>query len=351
MTDVYAQFERVHPGVHVELQFKNESGDASMLNYLRHAQRLAPTILPDLILLDTQQLWQVADLELVQPIAVKQFITPTDFFPFTIAAASYNETLLGIPYATDLIHLVYDKEHVETPPVGWNELLTLGQPYRFVMSKNEGVNEAVLTQYLGAGGVLTTEATASNTEALTTLFTFAAAANRAGIVSEEVLSLTNLEQVWERFTADATGFAYTSARLMLSQPDSLVSNNIGYGHIPTSTGGGQTVGHVWAFAIVTTDPEQVQLAIDLINLLLEPTVHSSWAQEVKYIPASVTAFESWRTASDYYDFLRNELDLAVALPNGRRYTDFSKRLQQGYEKVLHGEMTPAEAVIYVQAVP
>ena len=41
----------------------------------------------------------------------------------------------------------------------------------------------------------------------------------------------------------------------------------------------------------------------------------------------------------------------MALPNGRRYADFSKRLQQGFEKVVRGEMTADEAVIYVQAAP
>ena len=324
ITNVYAQFERTHPGVHVELQFKNESGDASMLNYLRGAQRLAPTILPDLILLDSQQLWQVTDLELVQTIDLAQLTNPADFFPFTLAAVTSDEQLFGIPYATDLIHLVYHKEQIENSPASWADLLTLAAPYHFSTGKNEGLNEALLTQYLGAGGIFTPEDAAINEDALRALLTFAAAAKTAGVLSEEEFTLTTSEQVWENFITNPSRLANTAAHPILAQLDSLANRNIGYSHLPT---------------------------IDLINLLLEPTLHSTWAQETKYIPASLLAFDSWRTAGDYYDFLRSELDGAVALPNGRRYADFSKRLQQGYEKVVRGEMTADEAVIYVQAAP
>lgn len=351
VTAAYAQFERTHPGVHVELQFKNESGEASMLNYLRNAQRLSPTILPDLILIDSQQLWQVADLELVQAVTLDQLANRPDFFPFTVDAVTYNAQLFGIPYATDLIHLVYHKDTVAVIPGTWRELLALGQPYHFVAGKNEGLNEALLVQYLGAGGVFALEDALTNPEVLRALFTFTIEAKAAGVVTEEVLTLASLEQVWEHFIANQASLANTSARLMLSQLDSLAGRNIGYGHIPTSSGGIQTIGHVWAFALVTTDPQQARLALDLINLLLEPTVHSAWGQEVKYMPTTPIAFDGWRTTGDYYDFLRSELEVAVVLPNGRRYADFSKRLQQGYEKVVREEMTPDEAVVYVLATP
>lgn len=351
ITNVYAQFERTHPGVHVELQVKNESGDASMLNYLRGAQRLAPTILPDLILIDSQQLWQVTELELIQAINIDQLTNLTDFFPFTLAAVTSDEQLFGVPYATDLIHLVYHKEQIENSPTSWADLLTLAAPYQFSTGKNEGLNDALLTQYLGAGGRFGPEDTAINVDAVRALLTFAAEAKAAGVISEQEFALTTLDQVWESFTTNPSSLANTSARHILSQLDSLTGRDIGYGPIPTSSGSVRAIAHVWAFAIVTADPVQIQLAIDLINLLLEPTLHSTWAQETKYIPASRLAFERWRTPGDYYDFLHNELDVAVALPNGRRYADFSKRLQQGYEKIVRGEMTADEALIYVQAAP
>lgn len=350
MTDIYAQFERAHPGVHVEIQLKNESGEASMLNYLRSAERLAPTILPDLILLESQQLWQVADLELTQPITITQLPNVDDLFPFTLVATTYEGELIGIPYATDLLHLVYHKEGIETPPSSWRELVALGLPYSFIIGKNEGLASALFAQYLSAGG-FAQESMSNNPEALRLLFTFAAEAKAAGVITEETLTLSSLEQIWERFTSESQGLANTSTRLMLSQLDGLTGRNIGYAHLPTSSGGVQTVAQVWAFAIITTDPEQARLALDLIDLLREPAVHSAWGRQVNYIPAGLDAFEQWRTPSDYYDFLRDELAAAVPLPNGWRYMDFNKRLQQGYEKVVRGEMTPEEATIYVEAAP
>jgi len=350
MADVYAQFERAHPGVHVEIQLKNESGEASMLNYLRSAQRLAPTILPDLILLDSQQLWQVADLELAQPITIAQVTNLNDLLPFTLAAATYEGELIGIPYATDLLHLVYHKEGIENPPSNWAELLTLGLPYSFIIGKTEGIADALFAQFVSAGG-FAQESISNNPEALRLLFTFAAQAKAAGVLSAETLTLTSLEQIWAQFTSESQGLANTSARLMLSQLDGLAGKNIGYAHLPTSSGGVQTVAHVWAFAIITTDPEQVRLALDFINLLREPAIHSAWGRQVNYIPVGLDAFEQWRTSGEYYDFLHDELEAAVPLPNGWRYADFNRRLQQGYEKVVRGEMTPEEATIYVQAAP
>ena len=79
---VYDQFRQNHPEVHLDIQIKAESGEASLYAYLRNAQSMAPTILPDVVLLDTAQLWQAAELGLIQPIQWDALHNTNDFFQF-----------------------------------------------------------------------------------------------------------------------------------------------------------------------------------------------------------------------------------------------------------------------------
>jgi hypothetical protein len=70
------------------------------------------------------------------------------------------------------------------------------------------------------------------------------------------------------------------------------------------------------------------------------------------VPTQPAAFDAWSSGNAYYEFLRSELaPAAVAIPNGRRFADFSARLQEAQHKVLSGQSSPADAALDVQVTP
>jgi maltose-binding protein MalE len=131
LTSAFLQFEQRHPGVRIDVQVKAESGQADIPSYLRSAQRVAPTILPDLVLIDSRQIWRLADLGLLSPMETTPMEYSTDFYPFAVDSVEYKGDAYGVPYAADVIHLAGFLDEEQPAPVTWNELLTQGEPYLF----------------------------------------------------------------------------------------------------------------------------------------------------------------------------------------------------------------------------
>lgn len=346
---VYNQFRHNHPAVHLDIQIKAESGEASLYAYLRNAQSMAPTILPDVVLLDTVQLWQAAELGLIQPVQWDALHHTNDFFQFARTATSYQGQVIGIPYAADLIHLVYHTNQITQLPTTWDTLLTTGGPYWFAAGKRDYPNESLLLQYVGAGGQLFENGAVSNPDALTALFTFLLEAKAAGVLPDEILEFKNTTDTWSTFTGRQTGFADASAHWVLAQQDGV--SDLGFAQIPTINGAAVTIAHTWAFALVTPVPEQQQLALELIDQLLEPTIHSAWSRATKQLPTQISVYATWLDSSPYYEFLQRQLDVAIALPNGPQFADFARRLQQAQEAVLLSQLSIEDAVQFVQTAP
>ncbi|MBX3014564.1 MAG: extracellular solute-binding protein [Caldilineaceae bacterium] len=349
LADIYEQFRINHPDVHLDIQTKAESGEASGLNYLRYAQRMAPTLLPDVILMNTEQLWQVAELGLVQPIPWDSLTHTADFFQFARDAVSYQGQLLGIPYAADVVHLVYHVNQLPQAPVTWADVITNGSPYFFAAGRRELPNESLLLQYIGAGGQLLEDGSVSNPDALRAFFAFLVQAKAAGVLSADLLNLKSMDDAWAAFTAAPTSFADTSTRLVLAQAAPV--DNLGFAQIPTINGAAVSVAHTWAFALLTTDLEQQQLALDLLDHLLEPAIQSAWSHTTLYLPTQITAYATWLDTSPYYEFLQRQLDVAIAIPTGRPFADFARRLQQAQEAVLLNQLSIDDAVKFVQTAP
>jgi ABC-type glycerol-3-phosphate transport system substrate-binding protein len=350
LATIYEQFERSHPGVHIEIQVRVDSGEASLLSYLRSAQRVAPTILPDIILIDTQQLWQVADLELLAPLRQSQFDPNQELYPFTIEAATYNGQLLGLPYTTELTHLLYYPSQLADKPQTWEEFLAAGQPLFFIAGKSENLNKFSYLQYRSASS-LASVVEPPDEDALLRFFAFLVDAKERGLIAEVAPDLTTSDAVWEVFTAAETGLAETSSRTALEHWDVINSGTVGYIPFFNRDGTPLTSARVWTFALINSDPEQHELSLALLKAFLDPAIHSQWSRIVMQIPAQRSAFGLWRNPAPYYDFLENELANARALPNGRRFADISHRLQNAQELVLRGKMTAEEATLYVQTTP
>lgn len=346
---VYDQFRHNHPGVHLEIQVKAASGDSSLAAYLRYAQSMAPTILPDVILLDSEQLWQAAELGLVQPVDWNSVPYTNDFFRFTRAAVTYHGQTIGIPYVADVVHLVYHTNQTIQAPVTWDALMAAGLPYVFAAGKRDYPNESLLLQYVGAGGQLFEDGTVSNPDALMALFAFLLQAKTAAILPAEVLELKSFNDTWSVFANKDIGFADTSAQWILAQQK--MGAEVGFAQIPTIHGAAITIGHTWAFALLTPLPEQQQLALELIGQLLEPTVHSAWSRTTMQLPTQISAYDSALDASPYHEFLQRQLDVAIAIPNGPHFADFARRLQQAQESVLLNQLSVEDAVKFVQSAP
>jgi len=352
---IIAQFGQIHPDVFLQIDVKAESGETNILRYLRSAQQNAPSILPDIAVLDTQQLWQLVDLGLVQPLGDDELGYLGDMYPVAVDAVTYQEVSYGLPYAMDLMHLAYDKNSVERLPESWQDLLDAQAAYLLEVGlfPEEGYSPlsktSMLLLYLGAGGMLTESGTAENADALESVVEFLAQGQEEGVIVRPTEDRPLIESIWSALSTGDFAYANISARSYLDHYE--IFDNIGFGTVPMQSGSPQTVARVWAFAILTNDPEQRALALDFIQLLLDPNVQGTWGQFAHCLPSQRQAFETWLNGNEYYEFLYNEIDSAVALPNGPRFVEFSQRIQEAQHALLNGDVTPQEALQKMRSVP
>ena len=348
LTSAFHQFEQANPGTRVDAQVKAESGISSLVNYLRSGQRAAPSIMPDVALVNTQHLWQLADLGLVTEISPAELGQFGPYYQFALDAVTYNDLIYGIPYAADILHVAYYLDQLETPPTTWSELFSGEQEFLFPGSGGDGFqNASILLQYIGAGGQLLEDGSISNPEALEAVFEFLVEGRIRGIIPSEVADLASLNAVWTAFVSGGRGVAASAADTFLENRDS--APQVHFGQVPTRNGLHATIADTWAFVILTEDPAQREQVLALLKHLMVSTVQGAWGQYTHRLPSNQQAMAEWTATGDYQDFLNRQLEVAVALPNGRAFDEFSRRLQAAQSGVLSGELTADEAVKQVRA--
>lgn len=341
LDNAFHQFEQRNPNIRLDIQVKADSGTASLFNFLRSAQQVAPAILPDLVLINTQQLWQLVDLGIVTALTEDELLD-AELYPLTHSAILYNTQAMGIPYAIDLVHLAYATTEVDSPPSNWTELLAADHPLIFPGAENASP-AATLLQYVGAGGSLLENGSVSDPAALEQLFTFVAQARDQNIIPNTVVEIPGFSAMWRAYTEQPGKLA--TVQVNQFSPNATGINPPAYSHVPTRSGETVTIADTWAFAVLTQDLQRRRVVLALVSELLAPEVQGPWSQFAARLPSQPAAFALWTAQPNgYNDFLQQLLDKAIAPPNGPAFADFARRLQTAQAGVLRNELTPADAV-------
>ncbi len=261
-SNAFHQFEQRNPTIRLDIQVKAEMGAANLFNFLRSAQQVAPTILPDLVLINTQQLWQVVELGMVVALAEEEILPGANFFPVARDAVQYRTQTVGIPYIVDVTHLVYSSEVIDTPPRTWAELIANNQAFLYPATET-GTTNATLLQYVGAGGELLEDGSISDPEVLEAFFTFLVQAHESGVIPNSVLDMSGFSSVWRAFSEDRTLLA--TVQVTQFHPNATGIKPPNYTFVPTRNGDPVTIADTWAFAILTEDAHRRQLALTLVQ--------------------------------------------------------------------------------------
>ncbi|MGD2206399.1 MAG: hypothetical protein PVH17_06435, partial [Anaerolineae bacterium] len=145
-----ATFEAAHSRVRLQFILKKPYGKGGILDFLLTTSAVAPDLLPDLVLLDVDELNTAVQARLVQPL--NDLLPPdlvADLYPFARNASTFDGRLYGLQVWADLDHLVYNTGKLTVPPRSWPGVLSNPGPYLFPAGGQAGlVNDAFLVQYL-----------------------------------------------------------------------------------------------------------------------------------------------------------------------------------------------------------
>jgi len=335
--------------VTVEYILKKPYGKGGILDFLRTASTAAPTILPDLVILDTLEVDEAAKAGLIQPLdnLVSKELQG-DLFPF--ARRSFDGQLVGIQFEADIEHFVYNTNKIDSPPLTWREVISNRVPYIFPAGGEGGlVNDAFLIQYLAAGGELFDESgkPALDKDALVEVLQFYKDGLEAGAIPPSVLEFEDLDDCWVMYVSAQAAMSNVSSARYLKDRDLL--KNTSFAAIPTRDGNIATLSKGWALTIVTEDPNRQAIAAQFIEWLLEPENNANWNLVAGHLPTRQTAFERLGTADSYFPFARQQLENVYPRPTTPAYEKIGRALQRAVHDVLQGEASPQEAATAVIA--
>ncbi|MGC8837720.1 MAG: extracellular solute-binding protein [Anaerolineae bacterium] len=338
-------FEEAHPSISVVLRVKAAEGRGGLLDLLQKAHPVAPSILPDLVVLNAEDLGEAVRAGVLQPLdpLLPQALLD-GLYPFAVNVGRFPEGLMAVQFAADVEHLAYDSSKVPTPPVTWTDVLSGTARYIFPAGGQQGrVNDAFLIQYLALGGRLVDEKgqPALDGRLLARVLDFYAQGVERNVIRPNVLELETLDQCWERLVAGGPGMANVAASRYLRERTKRPA--LRFAPLPTWNGAVTTMSRGWTFALVAQDRPHQEAAALLIAWLLDPPRLAAWSVSAGYLPTRREALTYLEDGTPYIPFLHWQLESAHYHPTAASYEAIAQALQSAVREVLSGTSTPDES--------
>ena len=347
MGSLLADFNETHPDVKLQFVLKKPRGKGGLLDLLLMASSVAPSVLPDVIMLEPHDLRDAVSAGLAQPLDA--LLAPSlqeDLFPFVLEAGRFDGQLRGIQFQADVPHLLYNTNKVEIPPLTWTDVLTRPEA-RYLFPAGGLAADSFLLHYLSTGALLFDEIgkSALDEEAMAAVLSYYAAGIRSGVVPTTVLELKSTLDAWPIYLEAEVAMTEIAASHYLANRDLL--RNTAYDAIPGQTGPAPTVSQGWMIAIVTTDPYRDGAAYRFLEWWLSPERNANWNLAAGTLPVRCSVYGRLGEQDPYFIFLARLLETAHPYPLVPDYREVAAAWRMAIEAVMTGEQTPEEAAAQV----
>jgi multiple sugar transport system substrate-binding protein len=357
-----SRFNAEHPGIRVE---RRDTPDAADQRHQLYVQWLnAGASDPDILQLDA--IWTPEFAAAGWIIPLDQFRPDTAaFFPSTISANRWQDTLFALPWFVDVGMLYWRTDLLSAPPATLGELVRdakrvkqrRGLRYGLVWqgARYEGLITNFL-EYLGAfgGKILEGGQVVVNSEpGLRALTEMRDEIYREGIVPPAVLTwheeesrfaFQNGESVFMRNWPYAVG-------LMQDSTQSRVAGRFSVAPMPAGPGGKPTAALGGAQLAINRRTEHPRAAWAVIDYLTQPEQMQERARVVGQFPARMELYDGDGLAADLGIppvIARQVIEYAVPRPVTPVYNQLSEILQINLHRALTRQTTPAAALARAQ---
>jgi hypothetical protein len=326
----------------VNTTVKRGTGSGGLHHLLSTASEVAPSILPDLLVLNQHDILLAAAEGLLQPIDTPLPIG-MDFYTVTLDSVQDHTGLWALPYLARVDQMAYRPGITETAPLDWSGVLSGNYTMLLPGAPPEGLAADVLLQiYLGSGGRAVDQMGQASLDraSLERTYSFLLELQRAGQLDPlQALSLTSAAACWSAYQEGKGDLSPVPFGQFWSGPreDALPA------WAPTEEGTPLTVFYTWGIAIVTPDPARYESALMLARWMVAAQQMADVARAGNLTPTRLSALQVWQLAADELAFADEVLSHGVmALPPAID-VPVRRALQAGLVALLQSEATTAES--------
>lgn len=340
-------FERANPTLEVNLLLKKASGKGGVVDFLRTAKEVAPSVLPDVAVMNATDLTQAHADGLIQTLdgRLDRSIVQ-DLLPAARKMGTVDGHLVGVPIGLEMEHMVYNTLVFTTTPLLWTGVLSANTRYLFPAKGTNGlVNDATLSHYFSAGGKLLDEQgkPAIDEQALRQVLLFYRQGIENGTLDAGLLEASTVEELWPVYLEARAGITHISVRQFLTDRELLKNSAFAPVLVPDESNLPVAVTHGWTLVLVTADPGRQKAALTLLEWFLSTSNNVAWNNINKSIPTRDSAYQQLAGDDPYWVFLTEQLNNAQPQPGFAGYDQLGRIIQQAVQQVISGEATPEEA--------
>lgn len=330
------EFMAENPGVRLEVRVKALDGPGGMLDSLIAANAAAPSALPDLVLLSRPLLESATVKGLLYPYdGLTSIMEDGNWFEYARQLAQVKTKTYGIPFAGDIMVLVYALSSVKTAPPSLQAVLSQGGAVLFPAADPQAL--FTLCIYLAEGGKLQDmqgrpileEAT------LTNVLSYYQQASISEVMPYTLTQYSYDQQVWEALLGGQSPIAvtWTSTYLRSSQDK---RENLAIAPLPTPDGEPFSLATGWSWALAGQDAVRRSLSVKLAEFLVNKDFLAKWTWAAGYLPPRLDALEDWQAPDTFKDIVQIA-DTAKLLPSADLVSILGPALEQAVLDVIAGK--------------
>lgn len=337
-------FETDHPGVKLEIRIKAENGNTDLLDILSATSNAAPAVMPDLIALSYSDVQTAASTGFLHPLeGMTNILQDPDWYAVAREFGQYQNTEVGLPFASDAQLIVYRPAAFEPAPSSWNRITESGSYLVFPVSDPNAIFS--INQYLSDGGQLTDEqgVITLNEETLTRVLSFHKIALETGTVPFEIGDFRTDEQSLQFFREGKADLAVAWASSDIKTQSGQYMPVLGLNDVSYSLANG------WVWALAGTNVENQPLAVELATYLVESGFMSEWTRASGYLPTRPQALEGWD--DDQLKVSINEvLQSAHPVPVDSVLSVVGPLMQEALVRIFNGEQPEVVARSVIESI-
>ena len=307
-------FDTTHPDIELLVDEKTTSDQGGSLSYLRTGRNVAPSALPDVIVLPAGELANAVDEGLIFPL--DDLVATDGLYLAAVELGSVNGALYGLPFAlTGLHHFAYNRVVLSSDfPTRWDDLVASDRHRLMLAAAGDDASALAFQLYNDENGSLASGSERFNFEsnALAAGLDQIRLANDSGIIADESSRTTTPQDSWSLFQRGEANIVMVTPEQYLQRRSEGTSS--AFVAIPGREGAMEPLVSGWMWAIATPDPARQAISAELIQWLNNPSNLGTWSAAAGLLPSRPIAFGSWQNDA-YTTFLQRQLQEARAVPN------------------------------------